>query len=341
MKNRVLFLGSIQWGQLPTGGGAQGKNQLFLRYLLDNFPHCEYLDVWGMNVVRALLQSWIKILLAGRDTHIIVSMSSRFSTFFSIFVKVLHLKRQMYLWVVGGEFPSIIKGYSNYRCQSLNHYKKIVVEGEYIKKAIELQGIRNVVVVENFKRRLFTPSNIAKQSDGLRCVYFSRIIPEKGVDIIISAIKQLNNPSISVDFYGAMNEPYTEELFCALKEWNIHYKGFLNLKEADAYEILSCYDVMLFPTYFKGEGFPGVLIDAFMAGLPVIATDFHINGEVVVDGYNGLLIRPKDVHGLAAAINTMNDKSIRVKLGNNALKSSMKYDIDIVLPKALKSFGIE
>ena len=30
---------------------------------------------------------------------------------------------------------------------------------------------------------------------------------------------------------------------------------------------------MLFPTYWHGEGFPGIVIDAFVAGLLVVATD--------------------------------------------------------------------
>ena len=41
---KLLFIGSIQDGKLPTGGGAQAKNQIFLRFLKVKFSNVSYYD---------------------------------------------------------------------------------------------------------------------------------------------------------------------------------------------------------------------------------------------------------------------------------------------------------
>jgi glycosyltransferase involved in cell wall biosynthesis len=54
-----------------------------------------------------------------------------------------------------------------------------------------------------------------------------------------------------------------------------------------------------FLSYWKGEGFTGVIIDAFIAGVPVIATGWNMNTEIIEDGINGFVIPPNDTVSLA------------------------------------------
>ena len=79
--------------------------------------------------------------------------------------------------------------------------------------------------------------------------------------------------------------------------------GYLDLKQTGNYDLLSSYHVMLFPTYWKGEGFPGVLIDAFISGLPVIATDWAYNKEIVNHGETGFIIPTRDSEALTKVAN--------------------------------------
>ena len=46
----------------------------------------------------------------------------------------------------------------------------------------------------------------------------------------------------------------------------------------------------MFPTYWHGEGFPGVIIDACITGLPVTASDWNMNSELIKNGVNGYLV---------------------------------------------------
>jgi glycosyltransferase involved in cell wall biosynthesis len=76
------------------------------------------------------------------------------------------------------------------------------------------------------------------------------------------------------------------------------------LKAADAYVLNSLH-----------EGLPHILLEAFAAGLPVIATDTGGTAEVVEDGVNGLLIPPRRKDRLASAVERV--------LGDSTLRSSL------------------
>jgi glycosyltransferase involved in cell wall biosynthesis len=93
---------------------------------------------------------------------------------------------------------------------------------------------------------------------------------------------------------------------------------------------------MLFPTYWEGEGFPGVIIDAFIAGLPVIATDWNMNKEIIEEGINGFLIEPKSTDALVQKmIWVMENKSNLKVISENNQRRANDYQVDNVMPNLL------
>ncbi|MDZ8184581.1 MAG: glycosyltransferase family 4 protein [Nostoc sp. ChiSLP02] len=65
--------------------------------------------------------------------------------------------------------------------------------------------------------------------------------------------------------------------------------------------LLKLSDVFVLPSYYR-EGVPRVLLEAATMELPLITTDMPGCKEVVKDGWNGLLVPPKDSKTLATAI---------------------------------------
>ena len=74
---------------------------------------------------------------------------------------------------------------------------------------------------------------------------------------------------------------------------------FLGTRE-DVARVLAAADVLVLPS--DSEGLPGVLIEAGMAGLPVVASDVGFVREIVLEGVSGFLVRPGDPAATSAAV---------------------------------------
>lgn len=155
-----------------------------------------------------------------------------------------------------------------------------------------------------------------------RYVFIGQIKETKGVLQILEAFNQLN-AHYSVDFYGPLEGINIRE-FC---NENVNYCGVLNPEQVP--ETLIKYDVLLLPTFHPGEGYPGVIIEAFSCGLPVISSNWGGVPEIVRDGVDGLLVNPKNVSQLHKAIISINVDNHKV-LSSNALKSFDSFKSDKV-----------
>ena len=72
----------------------------------------------------------------------------------------------------------------------------------------------------------------------------------------------------------------------------------------------------MFPTFYRNEGHPWVIVEAMAAGLPIISTDHAAISESVITGVNGYLVEKKNVEQVAEKIKILAaDKSLRDKMG--------------------------
>lgn len=339
---KILFIGSLQWGQQSTGGGIQTKNQLLLRYLEKKINEIEFYDTYNKNAISVLIHSLFLILKNNKNTPVIFSIAFRGSYTIVLACKLMRLQRNFYLIAPGGNLNTYLKRSSSFKLRIFRSFKRIYVQANYLQKDLIEMGFDNCSVLSNFKPLLYNPNRSKEKKDIFKFVYLSRITADKGVDEIIEAVRGLSRKDICVDFYGKILEPYTDSFFNSLQNLNIHYKGFLDLNKEEGYKLLSDYDALLFPTYFNGEGFPGTLIDSFIAGVPAIATRFHANEEIIKDGENGLLIPIKDANELSNAMLMLIDNySLVEKLRKGAIESAKKYDINFVLDDLLRDINSE
>lgn len=122
------------------------------------------------------------------------------------------------------------------------------------------------------------------------CVFVGQIKREKGVFDIVEALR--GREGFKCDFFGPIvgrdRDAFMEALSGA---GNCAYRDVV---EPDAViETIGDYDVLLLPSYHPGEGYPAVILQAFAAGVPVIASDWKDIPEMVEDGVTGILVPPK------------------------------------------------
>ena len=94
----------------------------------------------------------------------------------------------------------------------------------------------------------------------------------------------------------------------------------------DIAALLAASDIFVLPSHF--EGLPMSVIEAMLAGLPVVATDISGPREQVVVGQTGLLVPPADTDALASALSRLTaDAGSRRRMGGaGRLRACAQYD---------------
>lgn len=203
-----------------------------------------------------------------------------------------------------------------------------MVETQSMLKYFEEKGIRTFWFpnVRTASEERTSPTSYTK-----RFVFISHVRPSKGVDIILNVSKQLPEDYV-VDIYGPiMDEKYTPSYFA---QYKAQYKGVLNPDEVRS--TLASYDVLLLPTYWPGEGYPGIMIEAFSVGVPAIASSWGGIPEIVQNGKNGIIIPVKDEEALREAMLSI-DTAKYQELSHHALHSFLDYDDNIVNERVLSA----
>lgn len=340
---KVYLIGPIDKGNVPTNGVTM-KNQLFEKRFKELFVKVIAIDTWKLSRKPWNILKVLKALFT-RNANIIISGGHSARRIFNLSYK-LKLKNNIYFWVAGGSLPSAIES-GLYDINALNTLKAVIVQGVSMRDALTSLGVKNAVYVPNSKPVEFIPDIVENKDKVIRFVFLSRVHPDKGCDDIIKAVKALNEQGyenrFEVDFYGSVFDSYSDSFYNGIKPLkNVKYKGFLDVTRQKGYETLSNYDVMLFPTYWEGEGFPGVVIDAYIAGLPIIATDWNLNKEVIKEGETGFIIGVKKPDELEdRMIQFIEGKFNLYAMRLNCLEYAKQFDFRNVLSEELmKSLGL-
>ena len=103
----------------------------------------------------------------------------------------------------------------------------------------------------------------------------------------------------ALDIYGKIDDDQSEWFKSIIKNFpsNIRYNGTVAFNEST--NTIRNYFALLFPTYYDGEGFAGTLIDALAAGVPVVASDWRYNNELVSENVTGVLFRTHNLNAFA------------------------------------------
>lgn len=145
----------------------------------------------------------------------------------------------------------------------------------------------------------------------------------KGIPEILHAAERFDD-SIRVDVYGPFAEGLSERDFELSKR--TRYCGMI--APGHAVDVLRRYDALLFPTHWIGEGYPGVVIEAYHAGIPVITTCWRSIPEIV-DASSGILIEPRDVDALHAAMKmVIEDDQLYRQLAAGAARKSVEFSTE-------------
>jgi glycosyltransferase involved in cell wall biosynthesis len=342
---KITLIGGIA-ENIEIYGGEVIKNKSLLNFLKNKIGNSRLVVVdtfeWGKNYLLVALKILV-VLLNPKRKKIILSC---FTTGAYYFLQVYRftsylLKKDIYYFIVGGSLPDYIKN----KKVRLVYYRNILMfaESNQIRDRLIACGMKNISVISNWKYYNYLPKFNLKDfttKKSLRALSYSRICPEKGIDIIFSVIDRINIDSIKieVDFFGEVQANYKDTFYSKLEGKSYYsYKGKIDMTNESNYNILSGYDIMLFPTYYFGEGIPGSIIDCFIAGVPVLASDWNFNKDIVEHMKTGLVYEAKSVDALYNAVTyAIENKPIIGEMRNNCLEKAKDFKIDFLLGDFIK-----
>ena len=338
---KVLFISHIGYRKNASPNGVNVKNRHILKYLNDmEGIQVRVIDTdnWKFKIVPLLF----KIMWFSRMSDKIVLSINTMSAYRVIqFLYLLKLDKKLIYFVVGGNMHGWMR-IGKLKAKYYTNISNIFVQTSEMKSTLNELGLRNVQQLSNSKYfdELELEYDKRIMEGPIRCFYIGRIHPDKGINLIFESFEMINNGQIKyiIDFYGPIEKKYSEEFLNKVKQYEYtNYRGVLDLIDhTENYYLLSKYDLFIFPTYWPGEGFPGAVLDSFISGVPVLASDWNHNREVIQDGYNGIIFAAKSREALIEALNHIQaNKSMLADMGKNAQECSKKYKTSNVL-KALE-----
>ena len=178
-------------------------------------------------------------------------------------------------------------------------------------------------------------------SDRLQCAFIGRVTQIKRPDRFLDVVSEIKKRGIELDFFIAGDGELLEMCRERIKKEGLPVTilGW----QSDIERVLSAADIVVLTS--DNEGTPLSLIQAGMAGLPVVTTNVGSVPEVVLEGSTGI-VTGLDVQELAAALEKLvNDKVLRSKLGAVAQEFTLSnfgvkrlvHDHEVLYKKLLSS----
>lgn len=228
---------------------------------------------------------------------------------------------------------------------------KIIAVSNYVKTALidetyapenKFEVIHNGVDIQGFLNKIgsISQNNLNDaDSDQIRLLFVGRLVKEKGVDLLIKIFEDDAFKDVYLDIIGG--GPLEEKLKKRVKTLNLENRIIFHGKKS-VDEVAKFYGskktkIFLFPTK-RFEGFPMVLVESMLSGLPVVA--FNMGGvkDAVKDNETGFLIpEGENLFFKDRVLELIKDTDKRREFGLNAYKiASDEYSLDAMINKYQK-----
>ena len=319
------------FGYFPEQNDGQTIKTRLVRNIFESIPETKVTWFDTQKLKTNILYSCYTIIKLAIRADFIVMLPGKngLKLIFPFLYLISRIRNSRLVYIVIGGWLPIVTQKSWIVKPLLRKISKIMVETRLMKKDLESQKFKNVTVLNNFKPLVdISNEQPVVENETFKIVFVSRILKEKGIYELIRAVESLKMKlDISCDFYGPIDpedrEKFTHEISKSLA---CNYLGVLSPTEV--VKSIRKYDLFAFPTYYHGEGFPGVLIDAMNAGVPVLASNWRFNSEIIKESINGFLYQYDQFDQLVEKIRfCAHNRGLLHNMKQNCMSESKKYDL--------------
>ena len=168
--------------------------------------------------------------------------------------------------------------------------------------------------IGNLYNKTDSQNSFGLSNDRLQCAFIGRVTLIKRPDRFLDVVAELKSRGSQINFFIAGDGELLD--FCRERikqeELPVQVLGW----QSNIEKVLSAADMVVLTS--DNEGTPLSLIQAGMAGIPVVSTDVGSVSEVVLQGVTGI-VTTLDIQKIADALEKLSlDSELRTKLGSAA-----------------------
>lgn len=190
--------------------------------------------------------------------------------------------------------------------------------------------LNNIEVIPNFIE------DIAAQTAPLTAksmIAVGRLSYQKGYERLVKAWKIVadKHPDWRLNIFGGGE--LKDDLESLIK--NVDLNNYIKIHKPTAQILREYVNNSALVLSSRYEGLPMVLLEASSVGLPLISFTCQCGPkDIIMSGYNGLLVNEGDIDGLAEAIiKVIENPELRKEMGKNSLEKSTEYNKEIIMNK--------
>ena len=302
-------------GPLPIKGDVIGGTKVSFSNLVSDFHHRNNFSTEVINSSRPIqgktgitkrwlnLRGMVQVLLqlwrASKFSNVVMwNVSPRGAMFAAPLIQAICMLRGCHLVVrlFGGDFDEVYKKSSSFSRWIAN---KFLLKSDIIL----LQTNKLVEYFKNRARVEFFPTTrdmpVRTRTLPTVCqhlLFIGQLRPEKGITEILEMSRHIP-ADVEITIAGPLMPGFDLSTFD--KYSRVKYIG--NLSPEDVPSVIEAHDAFIFPSYYEGEGYPGVVIEALQLELPIVTTYWKALPELIENNKNGLLVPPRDKNALLDA----------------------------------------
>ncbi|KPL57692.1 glycosyltransferase family 4 protein [Rossellomorea vietnamensis] len=222
--------------------------------------------------------------------------------------------------------------------RALNSLRKIVsVDSHflsYCRSTCFYEDNEKVELIPNFvDTKRFTPSAPSSPDGSIKLLFPRRISHERGIILMMAATDILLDrfPQLEIIFAGETidHTPLSSAFYYWMNTHPHKTKIRHQVYSFDAMpKVYEQADMAVIPTIFS-EGTSLSCLEALSAGLPIVSTNIGGLNDIIIDGYNGLLITPTVDRLVASVSELLQDTEKREEIASRARETAEAFDISI------------
>jgi glycosyltransferase involved in cell wall biosynthesis len=220
--------------------------------------------------------------------------------------------------------------------ESLNHRARKGLHGFYTRRANVIAAVssdvadeahqvygvprsRLVVLPNGRDPEVYAPGSAEREIP--RVIFVGYLDPGKRPDWFIDVVHGVRQTGRDLEAVMVGDGPLEGSLRLSAKEAGIEMLG----RREDVPDQLAASDIFVFTSLPPGEGMPGVLIEAGLAGLATVSTKVPGARDVIEDGVTGFIVDIDDKQGMIDAVGRLvGDPALRRSMGEEARARCVK-----------------